>query len=226
LALENAVCEDPFPKPGGHPEGEGTNDSANRRSQGGRRGSRLPRRFLPPGRAGRSARAHSRARRGDGADPRAPLRSRPGGRDPRPRDRGRRRRRSRLRPRRAARPGGPIRAGGLGDDGPPGGEVDRRGSPGSDPRRPRRGAGQSLGCRRPTRGADPRHRRLTSARPFREGERRRQLQGRLRLSPAALLPGRDGRAVGRRAAARERRRAYRRRSLRGLAVGARTASRG
>ena len=37
-------------------------------------------------------------------------------------------------------------------DGPPGGEVDRRRSPGSDPRRPRRGAGQRPGMPAP----DPR----------------------------------------------------------------------
>jgi len=38
LALENAVCEDPISKPGGHPEGEDKTDAPNRRSPSGRRG--------------------------------------------------------------------------------------------------------------------------------------------------------------------------------------------
>ena len=50
------------------------------------------------------------------------------------------------RPRRAARPACPVRSSGLRDDSPPGGEVDRRRGAGSDPRRPRRGAGQCLGA--------------------------------------------------------------------------------
>ena len=73
LGLENAVCRPIRNDPGGHPEGEDTNDAPNRRSQGGRRGARLPRRRLSVGRAGRPARAHRGALGGDGADPRAPL---------------------------------------------------------------------------------------------------------------------------------------------------------
>ncbi len=70
-------------------------------------------------------------------------------------------------------------------------------------------------ARSSTRGADPRHRRLAAHRPLREARCRRQLQGRLRLSPAALLPGRDRRASGRDPAPRQRRRPHRCRSLRG-----------
>ena len=72
----------------------------------------------------------------------------------------------------------------------------------------------------------PRHRRHAHHGALGEGGRRRHLQGRLRLPPAALLRSLHGRGARRHAAPRQRRRQHRRRPHRRARGGARAAARG
>ena len=129
-----------------------------------------------------------------GGDARAARPARSGPRRPRSGGDARRRRRLPVGPARGARPAAAVRAGRVGLDGVSG---DRRGSP-SDPglldalRAARaRARERRVGAGRPP-GADrDRHRRDADRRALREGGSGRELQGRLRVSPAAGLSGRE-----------------------------------
>ncbi len=76
------IAEVPISDSGGHPEGEGTNGSVNRRSQGGRRRTRFPRRGISAERAGRSHRRSRQVRPRSRLAP--PPCHHPGGRRPGP----------------------------------------------------------------------------------------------------------------------------------------------
>ena len=88
----------------------------------------------------------------------------------------------------------------------------------------RAGARERLGRRRGARADRDRHRRHADHGALGEGGRGGHVQARVRVSPAAGLPGRDARGAGRRAAAGQRRRQHRLRPRRDRRAGARAAS--
>ena len=138
----------------------------------------------------------------------------------------RRRRRLPLRPRRAARPGGPVRGGRLREHRPPGAQVDRRRGAGSDPRRSREALKQRLGCGRSARGADPLDldASLLTAHSEKEGAAGTYKSG-FGFHPLLCYLAETGEPLAARPSPRQRRRQHRRRSLRGPAARPRAAAR-
>ena len=98
-----------------------------------------------------------------------------------------------------ARSGGAVRAGRVGLDRVSGDRPDRRrpGAAGRAARGARAGARAVLGAARRARAVDDRRRRDADHRALREGAGGRELQGRLRVSPAAGLRRRDARGARR-----------------------------
>jgi len=219
-------CRSPVPDAReDHLEGAARWPQFHGRCDGGRRGIGLARRRRAAGRGGRSAGPDARALAGACGDARAARRARPRPGRSRPGRDARRRRRLPFGSARRARPGAAVRQGRVERHGVSGHRCHRRrpSATGRAAGRSRAGARERLERRGRARADRDRHRRDVDHGALREGRRGGHLQGRFWVSPAAGLPRRDARGVGRRAAPGQRRRQHRLRPRRCRRVGARTA---